>query len=72
MFCVFNGTLHVAWFTVVFDADMKCASTHPLVDLWAGGGPVIAGLLEPIGDNSFLPNCAHSTSLDVHVTDVRA
>jgi len=41
MFCVFNGTLHVAWFTVVFDADE---------DLWAGGGHVIAGLY--VGDSS--------------------
>jgi len=31
---------------------MKRASTHPLVDLWARGGHVIAGLLEPVGDSS--------------------
>ena len=30
---------------------MKRASTHILVDLWAGGGHVIAGLLEPVGDS---------------------
>ena len=27
---------------------MKCASTHLLVELWAGSGLVIAGLLDPV------------------------
>jgi len=49
MFCVFNGMLRgLLWFLT----PMKRASTHPLVDLWAGGGHVIAGLLEPVGDSS--------------------
>jgi len=30
---------------------MKTASTHQLVGLWAGGGHVVAGLLEPVYDH---------------------
>jgi len=43
--CMLRGLL---WFLML----TKRASTHPLVDLWAGRGHVIAGLLEPVGDSS--------------------
>jgi len=54
---------------------MKRASTHPLVDLCAGGGHVIAGLLEPLGDSSeglflALSHCFQTSESVGHVFNV--